>query len=317
MERIKISVIIPVYNVAEFLRKCVYSVQKQSVKEIEIVLVDDGSTDGSECICDELASTDERIRVIHKQNGGLSSARNAGTAIAVGEYITYVDSDDWVAPELLQTLLHEVIRTGADIAVCDLLPTSNEDVRFPSSEQRPQQYSGPSAMELMLYQRSFDTSACGKLYRADLIKQFSFPEGRLYEDLFTIYKVMFTAKKIVHIPQLLYAYRKNPNSIMNQSFNVRMFDELDAADEIERFVEINAAQYLSAAKARKFSSYSQVLRWTKDADVRDKAICDKQTVIWRFLRGYRIQMLLDRKARIKNRLAALCTFLGEKVYINI
>ena len=314
MKQAKVSVIVPVYNVARYLHTCVASIQRQTLEELEIILVDDGSTDGSGGICDELAACDRRIRVLHKPNGGLSDARNAGFAEAGGEYVTFVDSDDWVSADLAATLLEEARRARADVVVCDLLAVAREDSPFPPRRGGAAAFTGPEAMERMLYQRPFETSACGKLYQRSLLEGFCFPRGRLYEDLFTLYKVLYKADKVVYIPQKLYAYRENPESIMHQTFSPRMFDQLDAADEIVAFVEANCPEYLPAANARRFSSYSQVLRWMKGADRSDEAVRQAEERIWRFLKGYRRQMLLDKNARAKNRAAAALALLGKKIY---
>lgn len=314
MFQTKVSVIIPVYNTSKYLRKCVNSVLLQTNHEKEIILVDDGSTDGSGEICDMLACGEPRIRVLHKENGGLADARNAGTAVAQGEYITYIDSDDWVAPQLLERLLEQAKITGADVVVCDMAKTDSEEMTFENTNAGPKSFTGPQAMEAMLYQTGFDTSACGKLFHTELCKKNLFPKGRLYEDLFTIYKMLFAAQTVVYLPQVLYAYRKNPDSIMYRKFDRRNLDELDAADAIEAFVQENCPQFLPAARARKFSSYSQVLRWMKDAESDDAAIKDEQYRIWAFLKEYRVRMLMDRRARTKNRIAAIASFLGMKFY---
>lgn len=310
-----ISVIVPVYKVKEFLPFCVQSIQMQTYSDWELILVDDGSPDCCGGMCDQFACQDPRIRVVHKTNGGLADARNAGTALALGEYIVYVDSDDWVAPQMLELLLTQAQSTGADVVACDLLKTSNEDVTFPPAYGAVQEFTGPQAMERMLYQTSFDTSACGKLYCAELVKKFPFPKGKLYEDLFTVYKILFAARRVVWLPQVLYAYRKNPDSIMNRSFDCRNLDELDAADEIVAFVQHNCPQYLPAANSRKFSSYSQVLKWMKKVPACDTSLEKTKQMIWKFLKEYRMKMLLDRHARKKNRMAAACAFLGHRVYI--
>ncbi len=310
-----ISVIVPVYRVEKYLPRCVQSILTQTCPDWELILVDDGSPDQCGRMCDEYAQKDGRIRVLHKENGGLADARNAGTAVAKGEYIAYIDSDDWVAPDMLEQLLEQARRAGADVVVCDLVKTETEDVRFPSGPAAaPVLFSGPGAMEAMLYQTGFDTSACGKLFRAELCKKVLFPKGRLYEDLFTVYKMLFAAQRVVYLPRVLYAYRNNPDSIMNRRFDHRNLDELDAADAIEAFVQENCPQFLPAARARKFSSYSQVLRWMKDAESDDAAIKDEQYRIWAFLKEYRVRMLMDRRARTKNRIAAIASFLGMKFY---
>lgn len=309
-----ISVIVPVYKVEKFLPFCVQSILAQTCSDWELILVDDGSPDRCGEICEQFARQDGRIRALHKENGGLADARNAGTAVAQGEYITYIDSDDWVAPQLLERLLEQAQITGADVVVCDMEKTDSEEMTFENTNAGPKTFTGPQAMEAMLYQTGFDTSACGKLFRAELCQKTLFPKGRLYEDLFTIYKMLFAAQKVVYLPQVLYAYRKNPDSIMYRKFDRRNLDELDAADAIEAFVQENCPQFLPAARARKFSSYSQVLRWMKDAESDDTAIKDELYRIWAFLKEYRVRMLMDRRARTKNRIAAIASFLGMKFY---
>lgn len=312
-----ISVIVPVYKVEKFLPFCVQSILAQTCSDWELILVDDGSPDRCGEICEQFARQDGRIRALHKENGGLADARNAGTAVAQGEYITYIDSDDWVAPQLLERLLEQAKITGADVVVCDMAKTDSEEMTFENTNAGPKSFTGPQAMEAMLYQTGFDTSACGKLFRAELCQKTLFPKGRLYEDLFTIYKMLFAAQTVVYLPQVLYAYRKNPDSIMYRKFDRRNLDELDAADTIEAFVQENCPQFLPAARARKFSSYSQVLRWMGKADIEKQDVQEERKKIWRFLKDYRWKMMLDKKARMKNRIAAVCTFGGQKVYSRV
>lgn len=309
-----ISVVVPVYKVEKFLLICVQSILAQTCSNWELILVDDGSPDRCGEMCDQLALQDARIRVIHKENGGLADARNAGTAVAQGEYITYIDSDDWVAPQMLERLLEQAEMSGADVVICNMIRADSEGIEFPENCAMAEAISGPLAMEKMLYQTSFDTSAWGKLYRTDLCRRNPFPKGRLYEDLFTVYKLLFAAQSVIYLPQSLYAYRKNPDSIMYRKFDCRNLDELDAVDEIVSFVQKNCPQFLPAANARKFSSYSQVLRWMKCDSTNDEELGEIRQKVWLFLKRYRVKMLLDERARKKNRIAALCTFFGQKLY---
>ena len=312
-----ISVVVPVYKVEQYLTFCVQSIFAQTFSDWELILVDDGSPDRCGEMCDALAEKDERVRVIHKENGGLADARNAGTALARGDYITYIDSDDWVAPQLLERLLEHAQKEQADVVICNMVKADSEQQMFPNSGGQARAFSGPEAMEEMLYQTSFDTNAWGKLFRLELAKRFPYPKGRLYEDLFTIYKMLFSVRKVVYLPQALYAYRINQDSIMNRKFDARNLDELDAADEIEQFVVENCPEYLPAAKARKFSSYSQVFRWMGAASPTDTQMERVREKIWTYLKGYRVGMATDRRARMKNRVAALCTFGGKAFFSKI
>jgi glycosyltransferase involved in cell wall biosynthesis len=315
-----ISVVIPVYKAEAYLARCVESVRGQSYPNIEILLVDDGSPDNCPALCDEYAAQDARVRVIHKPNGGLSDARNVGTLAAQGEYITYVDSDDWVEASMVARLYAALAAQGAQIAVCGLQKT-DAGAALPRPDAQPaESLDGPTAMERMLYQQKIDNSACGKLFAREAARRHLYPVGRLYEDLFTTYRLLYEARRVAVLPQKLYYYFTNEASIMHQSFTPRMFDELDAADEIEAFVRQNCPQYLPAALARKFSAYSQVLRWMpaeKQPPEIELKIEQKRRAIWSFLTSYRWRMARDKNARAKNRAAALATLLGPRLFAKL
>lgn len=316
MEKPLISVIIPVYKVEEFLDQCLESVVNQTYSNLEILLVDDGSPDHCPAMCDRWAEKDSRIRVIHKENGGLSDARNTATLQAKGEYIAFVDSDDVLHPRYIEILYQLIDQTGAEISVCDLTRFVDEiPDKAVNFDFTPEKYDSSSVLEIMLYQKVFDTTAPAKMFSTEIARKCLYPKGRLYEDLFTTYKMFAASKHIAYCPCGLYYYRNNPESIMNQKFTTRMFDEIDAVDEITAFVEQNFPQVLPAALSRKFSSYSQVLRWTRNAPDSEE-ILEKKKMMWKFLTDYRWKMMTDGKARCKNRLGAVLTLLGMNTYIN-
>jgi glycosyltransferase involved in cell wall biosynthesis len=319
-----ISVVIPVYKTEAYLARCVESVRGQTYQNLEILLVDDGSPDNCPALCDGYAAQDARVRVLHKPNGGLSDARNAGTLAAQGEYITYVDSDDWIEASMIARLYNALAAQGAEIAVCGYQSTTGSGA-LPQPDAQPAEYlDGPQAMEQMLYQQKIENSAWGKLYPLTAARRHLYPVGRLYEDLFTTYRLLYEARRVAVLPQKLYYYFTNEASIMHQSFTPRMFDALDAADEIEAFVQQHCPQYLPAARARKFSAYSQVLRWMptekqppKSEQSEQIEIEQKRRAIWAFLTGYRWQMARDKNARAKNRAAALATLLGQRAFVKL
>lgn len=316
MESSLISVIIPVYKVEEYIDQCLKSVVNQTYSNLEILLVDDGSPDNCPAICDRWAEKDSRIRVIHKENGGLSDARNVATLQAKGEYIAFIDSDDAVHRKYIEWMYAAIKEASADIATCNHVGFLKE---IPEDRDDPKAsvitYERLDALEVMLYQRQFDTSAHSKLFSAAIAKEYLYPKGRLYEDLFTTYKMIFSSQRVIYLNCGLYYYRDNPNGIMNQKFTNRMFDEIDAANQLLDFVENQCPQILSAALSRKFSAYSQVLRWTQNAPDTTE-IREKQKLIWTFLTEYRWKMITDRKARRKNRLGAMLSFLGMNNFIN-
>ena len=308
-----ISVVIPVYRVEKYLEQCVKSVQNQTYKNLEIILVDDGSDDSCPQICDKFAAKDNRIRVIHKENGGLADARNIGTKKATGQYIIYVDSDDWIHEKLL-SISYEVLKESGVQAVvyrCRRVPDLPYK-KINKSHYSYRIYSGKDMAEKSLYQK-IETGACVALLPLEICKAIPFPKNRLYEDLFTTYKYYLDCSQIAYLPVKFYYYRNNPNSIMNQKFTIKMFDEIDAANDIVEYVQKHIPDLLPAAYSRKFSAYAQVLRWMPK-DIEDESLIKMREEIWTFLKQYRLKMIFDSKARRKNHVGAICTFLGCKIF---
>ena len=310
-----ISVIVPVYNVEEYLPECVKSIQKQTYTNLEIIFVDDGSSDHCPEICDKAALEDQRIIVIHKENGGAADARNAGTLQAQGKYIVYVDADDWIHEDMLRILHQALQETGAQAASCEFQMNRKKIKKIRKDQISYKIYTAYQVTERCLYQK-MKTGPCAILLPIQVCKANLFPQGRLYEDLFTTYRFFWACPKTVCITPPLYFYRDNPNSAMHRAYTPRMFDEIDAVNEIVEFAEKTAPSLLPAAYSRKFSAYAQVYRWIP-ADKKDEGLARKKEMLWEFLRGYRWKMLFDRKARWKNRAGALCTVLGRYLFQQI
>ncbi len=237
-----ISVVIPVYNVEKFLRPCLDSVIGQTYTNLEILLVDDGSTDGCPAICDEYASRDERVRVIHKQNGGLSDARNAAIGAARGKYITFIDSDDYVSDRLIELLYTELIRKGAQISFSDYREVSeDEDARALKSGYDIQCFGGRECIKGMYLPKKHGMVfiACAKLYLLSLFTDngILYPVGRIYEDMFTTFKLLYRAEKIVFFNAELYYYRIRNGSITNLKPNSKFLHKLEATQEACDFFE--------------------------------------------------------------------------------
>lgn len=308
-----ISVIVPVYNTQSYLHDCIESILHQTYPYLEIILVDDGSTDECTRICDDYAARDARVRVIHQQNAGVAQARNAGTQQAGGEYIVYVDSDDTIAPFMIEELYDALMQARADVSICSIGRQVASHTRRPL---RDRSYTGAQAMQVMLYQKQFETGPCGKLFRRALMLQHPFPPGRIFEDLFIMYRVLYDANVVVYRPKKLYYYRNSPHSIMNQPFHRGVLDELEAADEILDFVQENCPHCLPAARARKYSAYCQVFRWVKKRGG-SAAMPEVTRRIWAYLVQCRREIVGDRNARLKNRCAAICTLFGERLFARL
>ena len=232
---ILVSVIVPVYNVEKYLVRCVDSILKQSYNNLQIILVDDGSNDKSALICDEYTKKDSRILVIHKNNGGLSEARNVGIDDAKGDYICFIDSDDFVRETYVKDLLSIILEYNADIAVC-LFEKGNSD-RFKDiiDENQPNIIVLNNIEALnKLYDEVLNVSMIvvwNKLYSKNLFNKIRFPIGKIHEDEFTMPKLLFEADKIVIINKKDYYYFQSPNSIMRSEFKINRLDALEAFEE--------------------------------------------------------------------------------------
>lgn len=222
-----VSVIVPVYNVEKYLRQCLDSILGQTYKNLEVIIVDDGSTDSSANIIKEYKKKDDRIVVISQKNQGLSAARNVGIKKANGDYIMFVDSDDWIAPDIV-----EYLRPGrADVSICSHYESSEgKNVSFNKSFKR-KSMNPKMALTAMLKEHGFMVSAWGKLYKKDLFKDVFFPVGKLHEDLGATYKLIMAAKKIVFLPEPKYYYRQREDSIIHE-FDERKFDIVELTDEM-------------------------------------------------------------------------------------
>lgn len=219
----KISVIVAAYKVEEYLHKCVDSIMAQTYKNLEVILVDDGSPDSSGAICDEYALKDDRVRVIHKLNGGQSTARNTALDAAHGDYIGFIDGDDWIEPSMYEVLLCEMLKESADIVQCGWYKVSPEGVKeCPFTEQFRERYTSDEGLEELIKSKGghLNTSVCCKLFKNEVAQKFRFTPVRAYEDDEYIFKTVSVASKIVCVNNPLYNYLNREGSTMTASFNI-------------------------------------------------------------------------------------------------
>lgn len=228
----KISVIVPVYNVEKYVHRCIDSIINQTYKDIEIILVDDGSTDKSGEICDDYAKLDTRIKVIHKKNGGLSDARNIGIENSTGEYISFVDSDDYIHYDMIKCLYINIKEYKANISICGYEKTYCDNMKnIGAVELKDIQCLNNVEAIHLLFDENLDSNfvvAWGKLYQRKLFKDIIYPINKIHEDEFTTYKLLYTSKKIVYDSTQLYYYYQRNDSIMNREFNEKRLDVFDA-----------------------------------------------------------------------------------------
>ena len=220
-----ISVIVPVYKVEPYLRQCLDSILGQTYKDLQVILIEDGSPDSSGDICDEYAQKDQRIKVFHTENKGLSAARNLGLDEAEGDYISFIDADDWIEPQMLEVLCEALERTGADISACSFVK------EFPSSSMfmciDEMIYEGEEILAALL-DKKYNYAVWSRLYRRKLFRNIRFPEGKYYEDISSALAILREAGKLVCISEPLYHYRVRQGSI-SQTYTAKIiFDFADA-----------------------------------------------------------------------------------------
>ena len=214
----RLSVIVPVYKVEKYIHKCVDSILNQSFKDFELILVDDGSPDQCGKICDEYAKKDARVRVIHKENGGQSCARNRGLDIAKGEIIGFVDSDDDIEVNMYKNLIDFMDREELDIAFCDVYLVRGDRVREQSMYSETKVLNNVDGLKDNLICK-IDNAVWNKIYKKTIFDNLRFTEGIVYEDVRIMYKIFSESKKSGYLKQSLYYYYKRPNSTIAQSFN--------------------------------------------------------------------------------------------------
>jgi glycosyltransferase involved in cell wall biosynthesis len=239
----KVSIIIPVYNVKKYLLRCIRSILGQTYKNYEVILVDDGSTDGSGILCDKLKAKDRRIKVIHKDNGGMSSARNVGIECAKGDYITFVDSDDYISDRYLETLVDLMGERKDRVVLINAIFGKEKNYKFNSEHLGYSIIEGYEFRRTLLYNR-FGDSCCGKLIPRDFFEDFRFIEGRVLEDLAITYRLFFRAKEVVISEESLYYYYQREGSVMHSRFSMKHFSGIYSYEERLSFIKKNGEREL-------------------------------------------------------------------------
>lgn len=224
-----ISVIVPVYKVEKYLDRCVQSIAAQTYRNLEIILVDDGSPDNCPAMCDAWAEKDGRIKVIHKENGGGAQARNVGLAQAAGDYIAFVDSDDFLLPDMYASLMDIVLQTGCDIAECGYHSVEQDSAPVPTAISGSVRiFSAEEALKENIRDHICRQLVWNKLYHRSVLRDVRFVEGRFIDDEFFTYRALGNAHKVAVIPDKLYCYRQQQGSAMHQNYALKRLDAVDA-----------------------------------------------------------------------------------------
>lgn len=254
-----ISVVIPVYNVEKYINECLESILNQTYKNLEIILVDDGTKDNCDKICDQYALKDKRIKVIHKKNGGLSDARNKGIEQATGKYITFIDSDDSVTIDYIEYLYNLIKKSDTDISICaHTVIAPQKNINF-GKNYTDKILTKEECLKRMLCEEGFSVSAWAKMYKLDLFNNISFPKAKLCEDNGTTYKLIDKCTKISYGHESKYNYYRRAGSIMKSNFNLKKIDLIELSDEMCNYLE-KYKSLESAINKKRFTCRCSILR---------------------------------------------------------
>lgn len=300
-----ITLIIPVYKVEDLLPRCMESIFNQTYKNLEIILIDDGSPDKCPILCDNYKKRDSRVKVIHKKNGGLSSARNVGINYSTGEYICFIDSDDVISKYYIEELYSNIQKTNSEISICSykFIGLENEIPDLYENSNDITIYSSKQAIELMLYQKNINNSAWGKLYKKNLFDNIRFPEGKIYEDIPTTYKTFLLSNNICISNSKYYFYTKREDSISGH-WSDKTLDIIENVLLMEEDLK-KYNYYKKACNSRVLNADFFIIRQLNFNEHRDV-----YTKIYNDIKKRRISVLFDYKSRLKTKVGIIFSFLG-------
>lgn len=313
---IELSIVIPVYNIERYIEKCIQSVIEQDYDAYELLLIDDGSTDSSGEICDRYAASNSKIKVFHKENGGLSSARNYGLERAKGLYISFLDGDDYIDDMIFSKTMKRLKEDRSDIAVFSVVCVDEDGVETPyHSIVRDECIDSQTAFELMYTKSYFGEEAWNKVYKKDLFDGIQYPVGRKHEDTFTTYKLMERAIKISLVSGVNYYYLQRADSIMGQLRVSYTIDKIDSIDESLNFLR---QKYPSIYKA---AIYNLLSAGTKNLNliVNENTDCSKVYLsrLTRLFRKHVGNIICNANISIKLKVVLLITALSPKLYVKL
>jgi glycosyltransferase involved in cell wall biosynthesis len=306
-----VSVIVPVYKVEKYLDRCLNSIAKQTYKKLEIILVDDGSPDNCPKICDDWAQKDDRIKVVHKQNGGLSDARNAGLEVMTGDLIMFVDSDDYVDQNIIEKLLVLMEKTNADISCANYIKV-DENYKFLEHKKRRGKiciYEGEKKFDCMLKHYVQSIVAWGKLYKKEIFDGIRFPFGKIFEDQFIAHKLIENANKFAYTNEVLYFYLQRPTSITGSELSIKSTYILDACSNRLKYFKDNdfAQKYIIFAIKNCFSIiFIKYFQWKNDEKIRKKLLYKFSVLEYKIKK---CNQKIDIKTKIKIFMFKHCNFL--------
>lgn len=309
MNKEVISIVVPIYKVEKYIKKCIDSIIKQTYKNIEIILVDDGSPDGCGKICDEYAQKDKRVKVIHKENGGLSDARNVGIDISTGKYICFVDSDDYIENNYIEVLYKYIVENKVSISQCGINKvTENEQIIENIGYQNDKVENSKQILRDLYNTHWENIVVWNKMYLRKLFEDIRFPKGKIHEDEFTTYKVLYKVSEVAIINENLYNYRQNNESITRKIFNLKRLDALEAFKERLEFFKKNEENELYELTLKSYLAniriiYNNVKKYMRHSKKIRKKLKEDYKEYCRF---FFINKNVSYKERIKIKLFVIC-----------
>ena len=311
----KISVIVPVYNVEQYLERCVDSIINQTYKNLEIILVNDGSTDNSGQLCDELAKKDDRIRVIHKKNGGLSDARNVGVDEAKAELIGFIDSDDYIDEDMYELLINNLKAANADLSMCGHYDVYNNVLEAQVVDKKTWELSPQEAIKMVMEAKILSVTAVNKLYKKSLFSELKFEIGKIAEDAFIMIKLLDKCNKIVATNEKKYYYVHRENSITTQKFSLKFLNVIEAYEQNKEIILEKYPELKEVAQMRMNWAYFYVLdRLLLDKDYNDKKLENK---LISYLKDYSKSILTDSLFTKGRKIGFVALLLNRNLYRKI
>lgn len=316
----KISVIVPIYNCEKYVSRCIESIMNQTFHDLEIILIDDGSQDKSVEICKNLEKKDSRIKLICVENGGVSRARNIGLDFAHGDFISFVDSDDYIIPEMYERMYKNLIDNKADVSICGIMNYfTKRDGSFKKTRQSGIDgffvFNGEKAMEESLKSRLFSVNPVNKLFKKELFHSIRYPEKKISEDAFLIPSVLLNAGTVVYDSFPMYYYIRRENSITTSNFSSKDWDTVKAYEKHLKTIKKDFPHIIKVAEFRYLWAYTYVMDriFLSNSEVPEEDV--KRA--YGFIKKNVLKILLNPYLSFKRKAVTLILLINKKVYRDI
>ena len=311
----KISIVVPVYNMEQYLERCVNSLIKQTYSNLEILLIDDGSKDKSLQLCHEFARMDYRIKVFHKENGGLSDARNRGIEEASSDLIGFIDSDDYIDEDMYETLYRQMLEFNADLSMCGHYDVYHQIPEKQVAAIQTWELTPQEAIKMVMEAKILSVTAVNKLYKKELFEHLRFEIGKIAEDAFIMIALIHHCRKVVATNVKKYYYVHRENSITTQKFSLKFLNVIEAYEQNATIIRENYPELAAVATMRLNWAYFYVLdRLLVDADFKDKVLEDRLIA---YLKKNTKNILLDSRFTRARKVSFLALCLSRKLYTKI